>query len=379
MFSLKQRLQVKIEKLIFGGAGLARIDGAVVFVDFAAPDDLLEVEITEIKKNFLKADIVSILEPGPTRIQPICSVAGKCGGCSWQQVEYTEQLKQKQRILEEAFLKAFKKIDFKLHNILPSPEQFHYRNRIQLKFKNGKLGYYAKKSHDIIAIDHCPLAESPLNEKIKTLPQDLQQKKIQESDRIELLIDESEQVKAIFDRESDDNIGFSQVNRSQNVKMIEKVLEWSDGSFDQVLDLYAGAGNFTFPLFQKFPKAKVQAVELSHFAVQVGQQKAQKAQISHKNLAFFVGDVGSYIKRLPKLSKSLVILDPPRVGCDQSVMNGLSSLGAEKIIYISCNPTSFIRDIERLKNYKIVQVQPFDMFPQTDHIELVAQLVIDSK
>lgn len=364
-----QKLSVKIEKLLFGGAGLARHSNQVIFVDNVAPLDEVLIEITEVKKNYVIARLLEIQKPGPSRIQPPCRVAGTCGGCSWQHITYEEQLKQKQNILKESFEKHLKAQDFIFHSIQSSPKTLRYRNRIQLKNVDGQVGYFKKSSHSLVAIEDCLLADEKIAAQIKNLKFD------KNVEHIELKLSQDLEVQTILNKNSDESLGFSQVNEDQNQLLIQTCLEWmGDAKNSEIYDLYAGSGNFSFPILAANKKATIKAVELSSAAVKWGQELTQKKQISPKQISFFRSDVGSFLKRIPYSPDAIAVIDPPRAGCDSDVVKSLSAIGFKKIIYISCNFTSFIRDINNLSGYRLKQIQPVDMFPQTDHIEIIAEL-----
>jgi 23S rRNA (uracil1939-C5)-methyltransferase len=176
------------------------------------------------------------------------------------------------------------------------------------------------------------------------------------------------------------------VNRFQNENMLKEFKSWvSENPSQDILDLYAGSGNFTFPLLELFPKAKIQAVELSSAAVKKAHELLKSRNVSFHQVKFILSDVELFLKRQELKPEQLVVLDPPRIGCSENVMRYLAAAGIQRIIYISCQHTAFARDFMRLQNhaqslakgrYEITKVQPFDMFPQTDHIEIMAEIVL---
>lgn len=362
---MQRLIEVTVEKMSLGGNGIARHQGLVLFIPFSAPGDVLKVEIINQKKNFAEAKIIEILNPSEQRRVAPCPVYGKCGGCNWQHIDYKYQLQQKQKIVEEQLLKFLGTLP-RVLPIISSPNEWNYRNRIQIKQKNGKIGFFAKGSHDLVEINNCLIAEDEINQKLNSgaLP---------DLERIELA------------SENDSLEGFSQVNSLQNVNLIQNVLEWAGSEkYTEIYDLYCGGGNFTFPLMGRFPLSKIMAVELSPESVKKAQKIIEAKNISSKKVQFILSDVGFFLKRIVFSEDSLVLLDPPRAGCDPLVIQNLAHQNFKKLLYISCNPSTLGRDLQALQkqsNSKIIinKVQPFDMFPQTDHIEVLVELFIDRK
>lgn len=373
-------IQVRIEKMAIGGAAIARHEGVVIFVQGGVPGDFLEIEITFRKKNYLEARIVKIIEPSKARRAPPCPVAGACGGCSWQQLDEFEQLKQKQLIVSDNFKKFLPTLPVDILQIIPSPKNFRYRNRIQPKIKNSKFGFFGHGSHDLIETLDCLITEEKLAEKMPEIAAEATLK--QKDARLEMYIDQdTQQVRWLFLNEEDDGVGFSQVNRWQNEQLVNTTLDWAVGKYAEVWDFYAGSGNFSFPLAEKFIELDVHAVELSSKLVERGRKLANS-----KKMHFHQADVESFLKRKVPHEGSLILIDPPRAGCTQAVMESLALSKPKKLLYISCHPTSLVRDLQwffkftELNNlkYRISRVQPFDMFPQTDHVETLVEVVIDS-
>ncbi len=374
---MRELIEVKIEKLSFGGDGIARHDGLVYFVPFSAPGDRLKIQITEKKKNFARAEIVEILQPGPSRVKPPCPVFGRCGGCTWQHISYEEQLRQKQMIVEEQLARTLKN-QISVSPIVPSPNQYRYRNRIQLKYDGKNLGFYARQSHDIVDIQDCPITEEILAQEIPALKKNLSSKKAEAIPKIELLITSQGKVETIFEDSPFEGVGFSQVNTAQNKNLLSAVMDWmKDLSAEVIYDLYAGAGNFSFPLLQQFPKSTVIGVELSGKSVRLAQNLIQSMNLSPNRMRFYLSDVELFLKRTVLKPGSIVLLDPPRMGCSENTLRYLAPQNLQKIFYISCNPAALARDLERLRewgSWEPTRVQPFDMFPQTDHVETLVEL-----
>lgn len=370
-------LEVEIEKLSLGGDGIARQDGLVYFIPFSAPGDRLLIRVTEKKKNFARAEILGILKPGPSRQQAPCPVFEKCGGCNWQQLRYDEQLIQKQNIAQEQ-LSAFITEETKILTIVPSPNPFRYRNRIQLKFDGKNLGFFARQSHNIVPIDDCLIAEDFVAKEITLLKKTLLEKRTAIIPKIELSRSLDGKIAVSFEENPHHGAEFSQVNSLQNLKLIETVLHWFRPlNPGKIYDLYCGAGNFTFPLLKQFPKASLVGVELNSKSVSAAQNRVKDLNLSPLRLNFFLSDVEVFLKKQPLEESSVVLLDPPRAGCSALVIQALAQQKPQKIIYLSCNPAALARDLgnfHELGGWKISKLQPFDMFPQTDHIEILVEL-----
>ena len=352
VFSLQQQLTLTIDGLASSGDGVARHQGAVVFIPFVIPGEEVLIKITELHKNFARGRLLKILKQSPHRVEAPCPVFSKCGGCQWQHMDYPTQLKAKQEIVRSEFEKQLK---LKINpEIQESPKQYSYRNRVSLKVENDQLGYFALKSHDFVSIKDCHLAEEPLRELIR-----------------------SGNVKSFLKKQKE-TPSFSQVNSLQNEKLIQYVLQQIPqlSKDSHVLDLYAGSGNFAFPIFEKHPQIQLHAVELGSESVAEAKKKLLSSNISSKIFHFYAADVQDFLWRWTN-STELVVLDPPRAGCSDQVIQSLVSLKPERLIYISCNPATLARDLKPFikdQAYTLESVQLFDMFPQTSHIESVATL-----
>ncbi len=341
---------------------MGRIGGMVVFVPGTAPGDVIRVRITNKKSKFMEGAVVEILTPSRARRRPPCPVADRCGGCSWQHVEYAEQVVQKQGIVESSLRGLRKLAEFTLRPLLAAPNEFHYRNRVQLQVRDGKYGFFAKGTNALVETRECWISEPALNDKLRTLTA----ADAAGESRLELALLESGEVSAVAGRRSAEVALFAQVNRAQNEVLKEQVLAAVHGRPDWIFDLYAGSGNLTAPLAGQYAPVRVVAVELSRAAVERAKTGAD----------WRIGDVGKVLAQIElRKGAGLIVLDPPRTGCEGDVIEQLLRLRAKQIVYVSCNPATFARDAERLirsGQYSIEWVQGLDMFPQTEHVELIA-------
>lgn len=370
---------VEIEKLVVGGDGLARIEfqqkPVVVFVPRSAPGDQLKVKITSAEKNHLTAEIVEILKPSAARRQAPCVYYDKCGGCNWQHVTEDMQISQKEKILTDLMQKFLPDVPYQLQPLVKSERSFNYRNRIQLKQLGTSLGYFKRGSHEIVDIDACLIAEEEISKQIPEIKKKLRPS--QEVRKFELRLNHEEKFESYPIGQDGEGLSFAQVNRGVNEVLVQAVKDMvSTITPTEVTELYAGAGNFTFPLIEVLPQARFEAVELNSKLTQFAVQKIAQKSLQ-KRLFFFTSDCESFTERR-SLSPELVLLDPPRAGCSEQVLKNISSANPRHIIYISCHPVHLARDLKTLmksgRNYNIRHLQVFDMFPQTDHFETLVWL-----
>jgi 23S rRNA (uracil1939-C5)-methyltransferase len=370
-------IQVRIDKLAVGGYGLARHEGLVIFVPYTVPGDEVLVEITDKKKNHAFAEIKDFIKKSPDRIEPPCPYYQSCGGCNWQHISQEAQLNIKEDLVREN-LKKFLGFDVTVNKIIPSPQPWRYRNRIQLSANENLLGFKKRKSHDVVDIKDCLIIEEPLS---KALP-DVRESLSKGQKRVELYLTEKNEVRWDQIDLLEDAIGFSQVNRFQNEELISAVLSLAHPAPKSILELYAGSGNFTWPLAKKFPATEITAVELNNKLV----ERAYLKKKDFPKVQFFMSDVETFLRRWPVDQHDFIYLDPPRQGSTPFTMQSIASAGVPHIVYLSCHPVSLARDLSVFmkaaeqagKSYTITLVQPFEMFPHTDHVETLVEIKLDS-
>lgn len=380
MFNVGQKIELKIDRLSYGGGrGVARHEGFVIFVPDTAPNEKVLAEITDVKKSFASAKLIEVLVASPTRRTPPCPVALECGGCSWQHIKYEEQLHQKQEFVEKSLKNLKEEMKFPIHPITPSPSEFRYRNRVQLHYLKNQIGYFKKGSHELVSIDDCLLAEEGLIEKLHEFKNSPEfQKNHKKAQRVELALTQNGAIQVRHGKSSSTAALFSQINTEQNKNLQYLVLDLAEKSneispLSHIFDLYCGNGNFSIPLAENFPDALIEGVDLSQSSIQMA-----KRNNSLTSLKFHYGDVGNFLaKRQPK-NNQLALLDPPRAGCDNNTISELLRLKPRFILYVSCNLSTFKRDLEKLTNqYNIQSIHILDMFPQTDYMENVAWLSLN--
>lgn len=378
------RIELTVDRLSSGGRGVGRHDGLVVFVAGTAPKERALVEITNTKKSFAEGRMLRVLEASPFRITPLCPVADVCGGCSWQHVDYEEQLRQKRDIVADAFRKFSGRKDIEVRETVPSPNPFHYRTRIQTHFESGRLGFRKRGSHEIVDVSACAISDPKLNAALEKLRGRLNAERSPPT-RIELTLNQANEVIESTDPRYQDELGFAQVNQAVNELLIASVLTWIPKETKRVVDLYAGSGNFTFPIARNTrPEGGITAVESHPKSVLHGRDRAKSdsdaaVRFEEARVESFLTSVveGRHTTLQPAdVRDAVVLLDPPRAGCAPEALEAIERLAPRRIIYVSCDPVTLARDLSKFASDKfaLLEVRPFDMFPQTDHVETLAVL-----
>jgi 23S rRNA (uracil1939-C5)-methyltransferase len=373
--------ELLIEKLTMGGDGLGHLEGMAIFVPFAAPGDLLKVRITQSKKKFCRAEIVAILQPGPSRVNPPCPQFGICGGCHLQHLSYSAQIAQKELILKESLRGCLSKSTEWLP-FQASPNPLHYRNRIQIKVdSSGRLGFFAQNTHDLVPAENCLIAKKQINLAL------LQNRRsLSGPSEYELSLTQStsgDETVSLTKRGESTNF-FTQVNSEVNSLIEKTLLAWlADEEFSFVIELFAGNGNFSIPILKRFKQISLVSGELSAPSVAAALKLAQSQNMSALRYRPLAIDCTSLVRSLSPPEGNVIFLDPPRSGLDLALIQYLPKLKPSRLFYLSCNPATLARDLQILlkelpaKAY-IHRVQGFDMFPQTYHMECLVEVRIDS-
>jgi 23S rRNA (uracil1939-C5)-methyltransferase len=420
-----RKVQIRIEAVVFRGYGLGRIGGKVVFVPYTVTGDRAWIEITEEKKRYSMGRLSRIVDPSPWRVNPPCPYFGICGGCQWQHIDYRFHGELKKTILREALERIGKIKDLPPLEVTPSPRPYGYRVRVQLRVRGPALGYFRERSHEIVDIDHCPISDPLVNQTIQQIRDEWTASSTLEA--MEVHVSRDEEKSALILRPLAGNRGpehfagkffqnhpilkgvaiarngvkrwgdpslrfsvslrrlgeerklklrasalsFSQVNPEQNQRLVDTVLEFSAARKNEtLLDLYSGIGNFTLPLATG--ASKVTGVEENNRAVEDARFNAEKNGI--KNCDFIHGKAEEVLNHL-KERPDHIILDPPRAGC-RPILDQVAGLNPQRIIYVSCEPTTFSRDIRLFaeRGYVLRRLSLIDMFPQTYHMEVIGLL-----
>ncbi len=391
---------VDIEKLVYGGEGLARVDGQVILIPYVLPGERVQVASEPVNPGLLRGSLVSVLESAAERTTPRCEYFASCGGCNYQHSEYAFQLEQKRNILRET-LQRLGGISFQgeIHTI--SSEPWYYRNRIQLHFSGREAGFHKAGSHDLRAITHCEISSPMLNEVILKLQQAAKQPEWPEFLRSLEVFTNEEQVqfnivdstrpvaarffewcssflpflaKGAIDYQAAERVfrisrgSFFQVNRFLVDSLVQEVLLDAEGN--HAVDLYAGVGLFSLALSTRFER--VDAVERSGPAFRDLEWNVSE---SGSNVRSIRASAEEFLRKLTE-TPDLIVADPPRAGLGREATSELLRIKPRRLTLVSCDPATLTRDMKRLLgDYNIERLTFIDLFPQTYHFETVVHLV----
>ena len=462
-YEVGQKLEIEIEKIVFGGEGLGRVDGFTVFVPMSVPGDKLEIDIISVKKSYARGLITRIIEPSKDRIEDLSKVSFEdFDGCDFGMLKYEKQLEYKDKMLEEVLTKI-SGIDLEnvqVGKIIGSDEKVNYRNKTaEPFFKKDAIiqtGFYSRKSHNVFLAK-----ESLLKSEIAKMIIDkflqkvnsfsgtkkefkvfneinntgfLKQIMVRNNEKNEVMIivivnknsqynqlskvleemyDENECIKSVYIsvKTEQNNVilgknvhlfgsqyleeemeglkfkiypnSFFQINKKQALKLYDTAIEFlneeknnkNNGKIYEktVIDAFSGTGTIAMMLSKNIKKViGIESVESSTLAA-----KLTSYENSIQNVEFVNGKVE---KELPKILKreniGAIVFDPPRRGIEEIALKSVIKNKIEKIVYISCNPATFARDVKILteNGYVLKKITPVDMFPQTAHIEVVGLL-----
>ena len=392
-FEYHEEVELKIDHLANLGMGVGRVNGWVVMVPFVIPGELVKVRIYRNHSQYSEGDLLEILESSKYRVSPKCSLFESCGGCQYQHIDYGEQLIIKTQLVKE-LLEKNGGIQFPISLAKSSKQVFGYRSKITPHYnrpnKNGDqpIGFlkYGRR-HDIVDVKQCVIATDAINE---SLPE-MREKAVLEGGKKRrqrggtlLLRDTLEGVvnnpKAIVSEKVGEltfqfKAGeFFQNNPYILPDLVEFVKFHASGNgIKHLVDTYCGVGLFALSLSQVFEL--VVGVEISEAAIQLAKVNAQIHDIN--NVRFQIGKAEAIFQHIKFSGENTsVIIDPPRKGCDLAFIEQLLDFNPQKIIYVSCDPATQARDLNYFVEnaYKLTEVQPFDLFPHTRHIESVAIL-----
>ncbi len=383
-------VEVTIERILPGGAGLAHADGQTLLVALAAPGDRVRARVERTQGRVSFAHIAEVLEPSPARVEPPCPYFGRCGGCDFQQLSYAAQLDAKVGIIRDC-LRRIARVDFAGEiPITPSPLVWNYRSRAQWQRDplRQRLGYFERASHRVCDVAACPVLvpelETALEElrgrmKEGELPEELTEFQSVAGDEGASLappapgLPTREVSRLIGDyRYRFSAEGFFQINHALLGPLVTHATH--DARGDTAVDLYCGAGLFTLPLARRF--ARVHGIEASAAAVNYARRNLAEASLD--NVTFEASKVSDWLRNAAAALAPVdfILLDPPRAGAEEGAVDGILSLRPRRITYVSCDPATLARDLRALTagGYQLDTVAAFDMFPQTHHVETVARL-----
>jgi 23S rRNA (uracil1939-C5)-methyltransferase len=431
-------MRVKIEKLVYGGEGLAHENGEAVFVPFVLPGEEVEIDAGERKKKFVRGHLTRVVNASPERVEAQCPHFGVCGGCDYQHISYEAQLRYKEQILRET-LRRLGKIDWKGAITVHASPPWQYRNRAQWKIRplsgdrasgsvneTAGIGYFRAGSSTLCPVEACPILSPKLFVTFEALRRALREGKLPETLReVEAFVDAEdrgvllnvsctslpraaetiaamlseriEDVKSILiqdvrgERMSLHGPGFLQYKVAQNsfrvghmsffqvnrflVEEMASIVASAAASGEVALDLYAGVGLFAMSLAKSF--GHVEAVEANPASAR---DLETNAGLSGKTIAARNDSTEAFLaawrRKRGVAAPDVVIADPPRAGIEPDALEQLIEIAPQRIVYASCDPSTLARDLAKLcgKAYALHEIYLFDMFPQTYHIEAIARL-----
>jgi|SRR5437016_179566 len=366
------RLTVTIRDIAFGGEGVARVDDFVIFVPFVVLGEEVEIEIIEAKKRFARARLLRVLRPASERVAPPCRYFGQCGGCQYQHIDYPAQLRLKRKQIADLFQRIGGLDETVIGPVIPCPQPYEYRNRIMIrsqwdKVKKGlNIGFIRHDNRLVVDIEECKVAEPLLNEQIKRVRAHPPPK-----GGLKVVLRVAPEG---WDVPRD---SFFQNNFFLLARLVEAVRERvRDSGVRHLVDAYCGVGFFAIELADEVESFA--GIEIDLMAIKAARGNA--ANRGRSNGEFVSGDVAAVLPGLLKrfcATATAIILDPPRAGCSLASLELLRQTRPRQIIYVSCHPATLARDLNVLlrdRVYELLKVVPLDMFPQTQHIECVADL-----
>jgi 23S rRNA (uracil1939-C5)-methyltransferase len=386
--------QLHISSMANGGAAIGRAGDLVIFVEGAIPGERVTVRITERHKNFARAAIVGLDERSPDRVDPPCPYFGRCGGCQWQHMRYETQVAAKTAIVRDQFRRGLRMSDADLDGAMRAPIQmadpWAYRNIVTVEpTVAGKPAYHHIRSSELVPIDHCPISQPAISAGLGALSEAgiAAETTIRQGADGAAVTFSGGPRKTVVQRLRGlpfrvSGGAFFQVNtraadgmggESMADLLAAQALEGlALTGTETVLDLYAGVG--AFAILAAPHARRVIAVEEAPVAATDARYNAQRADARNVEMHTRTAE-----QLMPTLSERIdaAILDPPRSGCATAVVDGLLRLRPRRIVYVSCDVATLLRDLRLLRAaYDIASCQMIDMFPQTFHIETVTVLTL---
>jgi tRNA/tmRNA/rRNA uracil-C5-methylase (TrmA/RlmC/RlmD family) len=411
-FAYHAELELEVSTLTNLGVGLARVphpeDPAarwVVMVPFTLPGERVRARIFRNHKNYSEADLVEILQASPDRVaEPPCPLFGRCGGCQYQHLAYPAQLDWKRRQVEE-LLKYMAGIEFAVSPVIGSPKRFGYRSKITPHFHPPRpgsdpaelpIGFLRQGTRfDIVDVPHCPIATDSINTELGAARARVRAKAAAgdyERGATLLLREASGAVTTDYDAVITETVADPEQPDAVPLKLkflardffqnnpfilpaftayVRAQAAASGARF--LVDAYCGSGLFALVCARAFER--VEGIEISESSVAFAKQNAQLNGIANAN--FRAGDASAIFSGLElPAAETAMVIDPPRKGCDEAFLSQLFEYGPRSVVYVSCDPATQMRDLRAFTaaGYAVTAVQPFDLFPQTRHLECVTTL-----
>ena len=354
-------VELAIDGLASGGDGVGRVDGRAVFVPLTAPGDRVRAEVVRVQPRWARAEPVELLEGGTGRREAPCGLFGACGGCSWLHLTPAAQREARLAIARDALTRIGGFESLPELEWLPSPLELGYRARARVSIAQAAIGFHMRRSNRVVDVEHCAVLDAMTQRALDRLRTDPASESAERvgSDQAEIRGFGHEALGLRVSRGS-----FFQANGAIWPQWRDAVAE-ACGRGVSLVELYAGVGFYTRALESRFER--VVAVER---AASVADLRVNtKAQVVHKSAEAFA------VEELSALSPEVVLLNPPRTGCDSLVIEAIRHSGARRVVYVSCDPPTLARDLSRLGDrYHLRRLVVVDAMPQTHHVELFAIL-----
>ena len=349
---MPREVDLLIDDVAFGGKGVGRAEGKAIFVPFTIEGERVTAHVVREKKSFAEAELVRVMEASPYRTTPQCPYFGRCGGCSYQHMFYEHQLHWKSRQVAQALQRIGKFREAPLRPIVPSPLAYEYRNRITVHVENGIVGFFRHDAHRLIDVERCPIAAPEVNEELAAL-------------RARRPRDGHYTLRAQRGLRF-----FSQTNDAVATHLADTIAGLVPPNQSLLIDAYCGAGFFGKRLLAKF--SRVVGIDWDIHAIAAAETSTTAAE------TYLAGEIAAHLEGQlshTDLASTTVIVDPPAIGLDGDVREILRRHPAATLLYVSCNPPTLARDLANLgPAFRLESVTPFDMFPQTAEIEVLAHL-----
>lgn len=394
---------IEITSLDHNGRGLGKLNNKIVFVENALPGEIVDLKIIKEKKNFVEAEVNSLIKKSNNRIESPCPYFDICGGCDLLHISYDDQLKFKQDKIEN-IINRYLNTKIKTNKIVRSDSNFNYRNKTTFQVKE-KIGFYKNKTYDIVPIDKCLISKPLINKSINYLKQ-LDLKKINKiicratEDELMIIIDTNnlnlnidilkEIATSIYIKTNKEYIlkygnkyitqklgdykylvspdSFFQINENICTKLYYKIKEYVEEN-KNVLDLYCGTGSIGIFVSKN---NNVLGIEINDSAIKDAIKNTEINNI--KNINFICGESGKELNNI-NFNSDVIIVDPPRSGLSKETIQNILKFKPDTLIYVSCDPMTLVRDLNLLDiEYNIIELTPFDMFPNTKHVESLVLL-----
>ena len=380
-------IEVQIGPVAHGGHFVARYNGQVIFVRHGITDELAKIKITSVSSKIAHADVIEVTKPSEHRVLPPCKYAGSCGGCDFQHIEINAQREYKSAIVKEQFLRIGKMdldalgFDLKVQALEPT-NGLHWRTRMDFAVSpQGGIGFFGARSNEVVEIKDCLIADERMN------VAELSGRSWKSDARVEVAVSSTNEISVMRSGRSISGptqiveqvggnsfkispVSFWQSHKVAPVELTKAVLALLGvKNGDNVCDLYSGVGLFAAAILKEVgDRGFVTLIESDKTAV----IDARKIFLNKENVKILQGLVA---QQLPIVKRAdLILLDPPRTGAGEIVIQQMVKFRPRKIVYVACDPAALARDAKTLEEsgYKLDHIQAFDLFPMTQHIECVA-------